>query len=260
MTTRRSRSVFGALVAAAALLLSVMPATAATGGPPKPTPNPWQMRHWPQTQPWQQPQSVRSFAQNAPRPIDPQNYELPDTMTWDDYKAIPNTKWNDPAKQGSIKNFKGALVLVDYPNASFIVSQPKNSTLYGNPKSVSDIPRAQVPQFYQDFLNTPSTLNQGHTIHEYWMEDSDGRYGVDLNGFGPYQMPAKILRVRLDNGLPAPGACPSGRHLRPEHPHRRPAPRGVADVGEDVANAVRLRVLPQRRAGRVVHLAGVRRR
>ena len=97
------------------MVLSTASATAASGARPKPTANPWQMRHWPRTQPWQQPQPRRAFAQNAPRPIDPQNYELPDTMTWDDYKAIPNTHWNDPTKSGSIKNFKGALVLVGLP-------------------------------------------------------------------------------------------------------------------------------------------------
>jgi M6 family metalloprotease-like protein len=238
-STRTTRAVFsrwtviGALLAVAALLLSVTPATAAPADHPKPTPNPWQMRHWPRTQPWQQAQTARSFAQSAPKPIDPQSYELPDTMTWDDYKAIPGTHWSDPAKKGSVKNFKGALVLVDYPNVSFIVSQPKNSTIYGNPASVGDVPRDQVPAFYKDFLNTPNTLNHGHTINEYWMEDSGGRYGIDLGAFGPYRVPGKSHEYGVDSfqggmGCPAGDTC--NRDIRKD---ARAA--WIADVGADVA-------------------------
>ena len=46
-------------------------------------------------------------------------------------------------------------------------------------------------------------------MHEYWMEDSGGRYGVDLTGFGPYQMPGKVHQYahgRFQGGT----ACPAG--------------------------------------------------
>src|SRR5262245_15552726 len=237
---RTRRSVFAgwmvvpALLAMAALLLSAAPAEALAADHPKPAANPWQMRHWPQTQPWQRAQAEQAADKAAPRPIDAQSYELPDTMTWDDYKAIPNTHWNDPAQKGSIKNFKGALVLVDYPNVSFVVSQPKNSTIYGNPTSVSDVPRDQVPGFYKDFLNTPSDLNRGHTINEYWMEDSGGRYGIDLGAFGPYQMPGKSYEYGVESSFQGTMGCPAGdtcnRNFRTD---ARAA--WIADVGADVA-------------------------
>ncbi|MFG2005773.1 M6 family metalloprotease domain-containing protein [Spirillospora sp. NPDC048911] len=225
--------------AVAAMLLSAglaaAPATAQTKAPiPKPTPNPWQMRHWPQTQPWQQGQQVRTFAApGAPKPIDPQNYEIPDTMTWDDYREIPGANWADPAKKGSIKNFKGAVVLVDYPNQPFVVTQPKNSTIFGNPSVVSDVPQNKVAQFYQDFLNKPQDLNRGHTLHEYWMEDSGGRYGVDLKAFGAYRMTAKdheygVGQFQDGTGCPAGDTC--NRDIRAD---ARKA--WIADVGEDTA-------------------------
>ena len=228
------------LVPAAALGLVVglaaVPAAAQPGPPvPKPTANPWQMRHWPQTQPWQREQpSARAFAAGAPRPIDPQNYELPDTMTWDDYKAIPGTTWADPARKGSVKNFNVAVVLADYPNQPFEVTQPVNSSVFGNPVKVGDVPRAQVAKFYQDFLNKPQDLNHGHTLHEYWMEDSGGRFGVNLTGFGAYQMPAKDHEYGVD-GMQGGTGCPTGdtcnRDLRKD---ARDA--WVADVGEEAAN------------------------
>jgi M6 family metalloprotease-like protein len=213
--------------------LAAAPAAAQPRPPvPAPTANPWQMRHWPQTQPWQREQpSARTFAAGAPRPIDPQNYELPDTMTWDDYRSIPGTSWSDPSRKGSVRNFNVAVVLVDYPNQPFEVTQPKNSSIFGNPVEVGDVPRDQVAEFYQDFLNKPQQLNHGHTMHEYWMEDSGGRYGVNLTGFGAYQMPAKDHEYGVD-GMQGGTGCPSGdtcnRDLRADA-------RGawVADVGEE---------------------------
>ncbi|SNR51683.1 M6 family metalloprotease domain-containing protein [Actinomadura mexicana] len=216
--------------------LAAVPAAAQPGPPvPKPTANPWQMRHWPQTQPWQRAQpSARTYAAGAPRPIDPQNYELPDTMTWDDYTAIPGTSWSDPARKGSEKNFNVAVVLADYPNQPFEVTQPVNSSVFGNPVKVGDVPRAQVAKFYQDFLNKPQELNHGHTLHEYWMEDSGGRFGVNLTGFGAYQMPAKDHEYGVD-GMQGGTGCPTGdtcnRDLRKD---ARDA--WVADVGEEAAN------------------------
>lgn len=227
------------LVPAAAMGLVVglgaVPAAAQPRPPiPKPTANPWQMRHWPQTQPWQREQpSARTFAAGAPRPIDPQNYELPDTMTWNDYRNIPGTSWADPSRKGSVKNFNGAVVLVDYPNQPFEVTRPKNSSIFGNPTVAGDVPRERVAKFYQNFLNRPQRLNHGHTLHEYWMEDSGGRYGVDLTAFGAYRMPGKDHEYGL--GWPQDGAgCPAGdtcgRDLRKD---ARAA--WVADVGEATA-------------------------
>jgi M6 family metalloprotease-like protein len=216
-------------------LVAVTASPAAADPRPYPTPNPWQMRHWPQTQPWQQAQAgPRTFAAGAPQPIDRQDFEQPDTMTWDDYRPIPGRNWADPAVRGSVRNFKGALILVDYANQPFAVTMPANSTVYGNPTAVHDVPRADVPAFYRDFLNTPGALNRGHTIHEYWMEDSGGRFGIELGAFGVYQMPAKSHEYGIESSMQRGAGCPSGdtcqRDLRAD---ARAA--WIADVGEEVA-------------------------
>ncbi|GAA4072102.1 M6 family metalloprotease domain-containing protein [Nonomuraea soli] len=208
--------------ALAALLILVplsLTTTPASANPGDPDPeHPWRRDHWPQTQPWQQDESQALRGRPAPQltPIDPQNWKNPDHMTWADYKAIPGTNWADPAVKGSTRQFKGALVLLDYPNQAFVVTQPKGSTIYGNPSAEAhDIPRDQVATFYRDFLNTPNALNRGHTIHEYWMEDSGGRIGVDLTGFGPYTMPGKDHEYAMEYQR---SSCPAGdtctRNLR----------------------------------------------
>ena len=193
------------------VLAGALTATPAAAAPPDDPDHPWRMRHWPQTQPWQRDQpAARRAGADAPQPIDPQNYELPDTMTWDDYRAVPGTDWSDPAVPGSQRNFRGALVLVDFPNQPFVVTQPPNSTVFGNPSTVHDLSRADVPAFYRDFLNKPGELNQGHTIHEYWMEDSGGRYGIGLGSFGVYQLPAKSHEYGIENSMQRGLGCPAG--------------------------------------------------
>jgi M6 family metalloprotease-like protein len=153
-------------------------------------------------------------------PIDPQDWENPDDMTWDDYVAVPGESYNDPDVEGSVEQFKAAIVLLDFQDAEFNVTLPPHSTVFGNPQALAhDIPRSEVAEFYRDFLNTPNELNQGRTMHEYWMEDSDGRYGIDLEAFGPYRLPGKSHEYGLENSMNDGQAhCPAGdtcaRNLR----------------------------------------------
>ena len=196
---------------------------------------PWRYDHWPQQQPWQEDApttALRLADAEGPPPIDPQNWENPDTMTWLDYRRPPGTNWADPNVSGSARTFRGALVLLDYPNQPFVVTQPQGSTVFANPSAeASAIPREQVAQFYEDFLNRPNQLNRGHTLHEYWMEDSGGRYGVSLTAFGPYTMPGKDHEYGME--FQRGTACPAGdtcdRNIR-----RDGRNAWVADVGEAV--------------------------
>jgi M6 family metalloprotease-like protein len=199
---------------------------------------PWRYDHWPQQQPWQEDapsvSALRFGGGEAPQPVDPQNWVNPDHMTWLDYRKPPGTNWADPNASGSVRTFRGALVLLDYPNQPFVVTQPQGSTVFANPSAeASNVPRTQVAQFYKDFLNTPGQLNRGHTLHEYWMEDSGGRYGVELTAFGPYTVPGKDHEYGIDNQFQRGEGCPSGdtcnRNIRTDG---RAA--WVADVGTEV--------------------------
>ncbi|WP_189114805.1 M6 family metalloprotease domain-containing protein [Pilimelia terevasa] len=180
--SRRGLRRVGPLVAVVSLLLSAAPAPASAAPPAA---DPFQV-------------------------LDPQNWQNPDAMTWDDYRPVPQTNWADPTRRGDRRNFRIALVTLDYPDQPFAVTQAAHSTAFGNPQpSAAGVPRAQVPAFYRDFLNKPNDLNRGHTLHEYWMQDSQGRYGVDLTGFGPYEMPGKGHEYGIDSGMNG-AACPAG--------------------------------------------------
>ncbi|NYI72609.1 M6 family metalloprotease-like protein [Naumannella cuiyingiana] len=144
-------------------------------------------------------------------PIDPQQVADLDQLTWDDYVATPGADWSDPGREPTVKKWRAAIVLLDYPDEPFQVTQPKGSTPWGNPDLVSDLPREDVPQFFADFLNKPSELNRGHTLNEYWMETSAGRYGVELVPFGPYRLPKKSYQYHFAGfsaGGPPETQCP----------------------------------------------------
>lgn len=103
--------------------------------------------------------------------LDPQNWVNPANMTWNDWKSVPGTNWSDPTKSGSDRNFKIALITVDYSDKPFVITLPVYSTVFNNPQPAGaalNLTRADVPTFYRDFLNKPGELNKGHTLHEYW--------------------------------------------------------------------------------------------
>jgi M6 family metalloprotease-like protein len=132
-----------------------------------------------------------AFAQNATtrkiQPIDPQVVRDQDDMTWEDYKPIPGVNWADPSLKPSKKMLRIAVLAADFPDQPFVMTLPKHSDPYGNPY-IDPVKREEIPQFYADFWNKPQPLNNGHTIHEFWMELSHGQYGVEVVPFGPFQL------------------------------------------------------------------------
>jgi len=155
-------------------------------------------------------------------PIDPQNWENMDDMTWDDYVAVPGTDWaND--HEGTDRQFNGAIVLLDFENQPFLVTQEEGAHAFGDPSGLANgIDREDVPQFYLDLLNKPNELNHGRTINEYWMEQSGGRLSVQMEAFGPYTLPGDIEEYGLNDSFNKPNAafCPQGdscnKNIRPD--------------------------------------------
>ena len=174
--------------------------------------------------------------------LDAQQWVNPDAMTWSDFLPPPGTNWSDPSRRGYSRNFKIAMVTVDYPDHAFVVTQPVNSTIFSNPQpSVSGLAREDVPAYYRDLLNTPNDLNNGHTLHEYWMGDSLGKYGVDLTVYGPYSLPSQSWQYGIDDeeGGFNEGFCPeTGKCTADLRTDAFAAWR--ADVGNDTAGGYEL--------------------
>lgn len=142
-------------------------------------------------------------------PVDPQRWQNPDAMTWADYKPIPGTFRVNEARKPTRRTFRGALVLGDYRDRRFAVTQPLGANPYGNPRADLRLARNQVPAFFRDFLNKPQPLNHGLTVNGYWMENSAGQLGVELDSYGVYELPGKAHEYGLNEFGERP-ACPKG--------------------------------------------------
>ena len=150
-----------------------------------------------------------------PAPLDRQNWSFQDNLTWADYKPIPGPDYSDPNIQPTVDKWRVALILFDYPDRPFTVSQPAGATIYGTPSALAhSVPREQVAQFYGDFFNKPQPLNNFQTINRYWMENSYGKYGVELVPFGPYQLPKKAYQYHIGNFQTA-ADCPNPQRTTP---------------------------------------------
>jgi M6 family metalloprotease-like protein len=157
-------------------------------------------------------------ADTAPAPIDPQKWSWQDELTWNDYKKLPGPDYSDPSIQPTVKKWKVALVVTDFQDKTFTISQPQGGTVFGTPTAEgNNIPREQVPAYYRDHLNTPSATNHFQTMNRYWMEDSFGKYGVQLDAFGPYKLPGNSYQYFMTEfgGTANLAHCPALTPARP---------------------------------------------
>ncbi len=115
-------------------------------------------------------------------------------MTWADYKPIPGVNWAADPRAPSERTIRIAMVLFDFEDQPFVVTLPKHSDPFGNPQ-IDPIKREDVSRFYHDFWNKPQPLNYGRSVHEYWMELSHGRIGVEFTPFGPYRIPGPYTKA-----------------------------------------------------------------
>src|ERR1700754_4337646 len=131
-----------------------------------------------------------------PPPIDKQVVQDQDDMTWADYKPVPGTNWADPSIVPTGRSLKIAVVAVDFSDQPFVITKPKFSDPFGNPQ-VDPIAREDVAKYYANFFGTPNGYNNGHTVREYWMEQTGGRIGMTFTPYGPYRMPRPLYEYGL---------------------------------------------------------------
>jgi M6 family metalloprotease-like protein len=143
------------------------------------------------------------------QPVDKQVWKIHSQQTWADYKQVRPDAWNSPlTSQGSQIQYKGAVILLDFNDQPFLITQPVGSHRFGNPLPGLGAPvaRDDVDDWMLQFLNFPNQFNNGQGIHAYWMEDSYGKIGVDLQTFGPYRLSGKYHEY---GGLSST-FCPAG--------------------------------------------------
>jgi M6 family metalloprotease-like protein len=129
--------------------------------------------------------SGRAPKASFPPPIDPQSWEVPEDMTWADYRPIPGVDWKDPEYQAP-KTLRAALILGDFQDQKFRVSETTRDATGQKGLGVEDPAKYWVDLLFKS--TNPKNPQHGHTVGEYWLENSYGLIDVDAEGFGPYTM------------------------------------------------------------------------
>jgi M6 family metalloprotease-like protein len=145
---------------------------------------------------------------------DPQDWTDQADMTWDDYTPVRPAEWDSAeTSEGSDVQYQTAVILLEFEDQPFLITQDPQTHPFGNPQSgFQPVPPGDVDQWFYDYYATPNEYNGGQTLHGYWMEDSHGRIGVDVEVFGPYTLPGKLHEYGYDGAFNAPVEefCPQG--------------------------------------------------
>lgn len=141
-----------------------------------------------------------------PRHIDPRSWEVPEDMTWADYRSIPGVDWRE-GDADPPKKLRAALILGDFQDQGFRVAETTVDPTGQRGLGVED-----PAQYWLDYLfydKSPTSPQRGHTVDEYWLENSYGLIGVEAAAFGPYTMDGKMYEYGVrDFGTDAD--CPDG--------------------------------------------------
>ena len=123
----------------------------------------------------------------------------------------------DGSADGTQSQYKTAIILIDYPDQPFLITQPPGTHPFGNPQpGWTPVAPEDVNQWMHDYYAVPNQYNGGKTLSGYWMEDSHGKIGIDVEVFGPYTMAAKSFEYGLGDRLQLAGresgqlVCPAG--------------------------------------------------
>ena len=149
------------------------------------------------------------------QPIDAQKWVDQGELTWDAYTQSRPDSWNDTTgSDGSVSQYRTAVILLEFQDQPMLITQPPGSHPFGNPQAGWEpVPREDVAEWYYDYYAVPNQYNGGQTLHGYWMEDSHGQIGVDVEVFGPYTLPGKLHEYGIPDGqfnFPREAYCPQG--------------------------------------------------
>ncbi|MDQ4095917.1 MAG: peptidase M6, partial [Actinomycetota bacterium] len=151
--------------------------------------------------------SVVSARERFPRRLDPQSWEVPEDMTWRDYKPVPRVPYYDKDFEPTLRTLRAALILGDFPDYKFRVAATKRDVTGQKVLGVEDPARFWLGYLFRN--ENPKSYTRGHTVDEYWLENSYGLIGVDAEAFGPYRMEKRYHEYGiLDFGSSAD--CPQG--------------------------------------------------
>ena len=153
------------------------------------------------------PSTTATARERFPRFKDPQSWELPEDMTWKDYRKIPKVDYYQKDFEPTLRTLRAALILGDFKDQRFRVSETRRDPTGQRGLGVEDPAKYWLRYLFRN--ENPKAPQRGHTVDEYWIENSYGLIGVDAEAFGPYRMDGKMYEYGIrDFGTDAD--CPDG--------------------------------------------------
>jgi M6 family metalloprotease-like protein len=142
-----------------------------------------------------------------PKHLDPKSWEVPEDMTWKDYKPVPRVPYYKKNFEPRVRTLRLALILGDFKDQKFRVEQTSRDVTGQKGLGVGDPAQYWLRYLFRN--ENPNSVTRGHTVDEYWLENSFGDIGVDAEAFGPYRMEGKYHEYGIrDFGGNAD--CPEG--------------------------------------------------
>jgi M6 family metalloprotease-like protein len=153
------------------------------------------------------PSSAFAARRNFPKHLDRKSWEVPEDMTWKDYKPVPHVPYYKKDYEPTLRTLRAALILGDFPDQKFRVEESTRDVTGQKGLGVGDPANYWLKYLFRN--ENPKFVTRGHTVDEYWLENSFGLVGVDAEAFGPYRMDGKYHEYGVrDFGSDAD--CPEG--------------------------------------------------
>ncbi|MEA2451645.1 MAG: hypothetical protein QOG04_355 [Actinomycetota bacterium] len=127
-------------------------------------------------------------------------------MTWSDYHAIPGVDWRE-GDADPPKKLRAALILGDFQDQGFRAAETSV-----DPTGQAGLGVDDPAQYWLDYLfydKTATSPQHGHTVDEYWLENSYGLIGVEAEKFGPYTLEGNMYEYGVTD-FGSGEDCPDG--------------------------------------------------
>lgn len=128
-------------------------------------------------------------------------------MSWRDYKPVPKVPYYEKDFEPTLRTLRAALILGDFPDYKMRVEATKRDVTGQRGLGVENPGKYWLGYLFRN--ENPNFVTRGHTVDEYWLENSYGLIGVDAEAFGPYTMDGRYHEYGMSD-FGTTSDCPEG--------------------------------------------------
>ena len=104
------------------------------------------------------------------QPIDAQNWVDQGELTWAAYSPVPDQhpEYYDGSATGSQSQYRTAIILVDYSDQPFLITQPPGTHPFGNPQpGWQPVAPGEVNEWMHDYYEVPNHANSRRQLNYF---------------------------------------------------------------------------------------------